>query len=287
LAGNGAIHPDDLGPVVAAWTYSLQTGRPYDHMHRYRQSDGVYRWFRVRGRPARDAQGRIIRWYLVPTDIEELRQAEARLDEQRKELRQVLDLAPQMVAVFGGDGERIYANSGALANLGTTLEHWRRQNIRCEVHSDDVRRLKAAAARGSSSRSAYELEVRLRKGDGTYRWFLARYNPMCVDQGQPLRWYVACTDIDGASPVLRRLQKTPEEPVPATYRSLSRREAGVLQMIARGMSNKCIARSLGIAPETVKPHAKGILGKLEARTRAQAVARAGSIDLLSPTRRLE
>jgi DNA-binding NarL/FixJ family response regulator len=46
---------------------------------------------------------------------------------------------------------------------------------------------------------------------------------------------------------------------PPTYRSLSRREAGVLQMIARGMSNTCIARSLGIAPETVKTHAKGIL----------------------------
>jgi len=61
---------------------------------------------------------------------------------------------------------------------------------------------------------------------------------------------------------------------------LSRRQVGVLQMIARGMSNKCIARSLGIAPETVKTHAKGILSKLEARTRAQAVARAEAIGLL-------
>jgi PAS domain-containing protein len=37
---------------------------------------------------------------------------------------------------------------------------------------------------------------RYRGGDGTYRWFLARYYPMCVDQGQPLPWYVACTDIE-------------------------------------------------------------------------------------------
>jgi DNA-binding CsgD family transcriptional regulator len=66
---------------------------------------------------------------------------------------------------------------------------------------------------------------------------------------------------------------------PTTSRSLSRREAGVLQMIARGMSNKCIARSLGIAPETVKTHVKAILNKLEARTRAQAVARAEAIRL--------
>jgi LuxR family maltose regulon positive regulatory protein len=51
-------------------------------------------------------------------------------------------------------------------------------------------------------------------------------------------------------------------------------------MIARGMSNKRIAQSLGIAPETVKSHAKSIFFKLAARTRAQAVARADAIGLL-------
>jgi DNA-binding NarL/FixJ family response regulator len=68
-------------------------------------------------------------------------------------------------------------------------------------------------------------------------------------------------------------------PSVAPCRSLSRREAGVLRMIARGMSNKCIAKSLGITPETVKTHVKAILSKLEARTRAQAVARAEAIGL--------
>jgi DNA-binding CsgD family transcriptional regulator len=67
---------------------------------------------------------------------------------------------------------------------------------------------------------------------------------------------------------------------PTASRSLSRREAGVLRLIARGMSNKCIARSLGIAPETVKTHVKRILSKLKARTRAHAVARGEAIGLL-------
>ena len=66
---------------------------------------------------------------------------------------------------------------------------------------------------------------------------------------------------------------------PTTCRPLSRREAGVLRMIARGMSNKCIAKSLGITPETVKTHVKAILSKLDARTRAQAVARAEALGL--------
>jgi ATP/maltotriose-dependent transcriptional regulator MalT len=70
------------------------------------------------------------------------------------------------------------------------------------------------------------------------------------------------------------------EPEPPTYRPLSRREIGILQMIARGLSNKRIALSLGIAPETVKSHAKSIFVKLDTRTRAQAVARAESIGVL-------
>jgi LuxR family maltose regulon positive regulatory protein len=70
------------------------------------------------------------------------------------------------------------------------------------------------------------------------------------------------------------------EPEPPTYRPLSRRETGILQMIARGLSNKRIAQSLGITPETVKSHAKSIFVKLDTRTRAQAVARAESSGLL-------
>jgi LuxR family maltose regulon positive regulatory protein len=71
-----------------------------------------------------------------------------------------------------------------------------------------------------------------------------------------------------------------DESEPPTYRPLSRRETAILEMIARGMSNKHIAQGLGITPETVKSHAKSIFVKLDTRTRAQAVARAESIGLL-------
>jgi LuxR family transcriptional regulator, maltose regulon positive regulatory protein len=70
-----------------------------------------------------------------------------------------------------------------------------------------------------------------------------------------------------------------DESEPPTYRPLSRRETAILEMIARGMSNKHIAQALGITPETVKSHAKSIFVKLDTRTRAQAVARAESIGL--------
>jgi LuxR family maltose regulon positive regulatory protein len=62
---------------------------------------------------------------------------------------------------------------------------------------------------------------------------------------------------------------------------LSAREGAILNLIARGLSNKEIARSLAIAPETVKSHVKNIFIKLEAEKRAQAVARAQSLGLIT------
>jgi PAS domain S-box-containing protein len=201
------VHPEDLARVVAAQTACLQTGRLYDIEKRLRGFDGTYRWFRARALPARDDQGRILRWYVVHTDIEELKKAEERLEEQQQELAQVLDLAPQMVAVFGLKRERVYANGVALAYLGMTLEQWREARIGAEVHRDDATRLKAAFQRGMSSGCAYEIELRIRKGDGTYRWLLVRYNPLCDDDRKPTRWYVACTDIDERKRAEQRLQR--------------------------------------------------------------------------------
>lgn len=69
----------------------------------------------------------------------------------------------------------------------------------------------------------------------------------------------------------------------ATIRSsdiLSVRECDVLTMVSRGFSNKRIAQVLTIAPETVKSHVKRIFIKLEVKTRAEAVSRAGAQGLL-------
>lgn len=63
--------------------------------------------------------------------------------------------------------------------------------------------------------------------------------------------------------------------------ALSARERGILALIADGQSNKEIARTLGIAPETVKTHVKNIFVKLSVEKRAQAVARAQSLGLVS------
>ncbi len=74
----GIAHPEDLSLALDAWKRSIETGQPYDTEYRLRRADGVYRWFHVRALPLRDAGDRIIRWYVLHTDIDKRKQAEDR-----------------------------------------------------------------------------------------------------------------------------------------------------------------------------------------------------------------
>jgi PAS domain S-box-containing protein len=133
---------------------------------------------------------------------------EGQIRTQEMELRQMLDFAPQYVAVFGPGRERLYANRIFLDYLGHTLEEWRQRLDRDEfVHPDDRERVNGHFDRAVSSGVGFESEVRLRKSDGSHRWFLARCNPVRDDQERIMRWYIACTDIEDRKRAEEKLQR--------------------------------------------------------------------------------
>ena len=76
---NGTVHFDDLPRVIQVFTQALTSGDPYDFEARIRRFDGAYRWFQVRGLPLRDKPARITRWYVLLTDIDDRKRAEAGL----------------------------------------------------------------------------------------------------------------------------------------------------------------------------------------------------------------
>jgi len=85
---SGPIHPEDRPRVEAAWTLATGTGSEYSVEARLRKADGSYRWWLVRGLPARDDRGRIEKWFGTCTDIHELKEAAARLQQTEAQLRQ-------------------------------------------------------------------------------------------------------------------------------------------------------------------------------------------------------
>jgi len=128
IAGSGwhaATHPDDLERHNAKWLACVASGKPFEDEVRFRRADGDYRWHLQRGIPLRDTAGNIVKWYGVLTDIEDRKRAEDKIREQERELRQMLDFAPQLVAVYGSNRERLHVNRIALDYLGLSLEEWR------------------------------------------------------------------------------------------------------------------------------------------------------------------
>src|SRR6267378_3845571 len=197
------IHPEDVEGILAKWRACLVSGETFEYESRVRRANGEYRWMFHRKVPLRDANGNIVRWYGSSLDIDEHKTAEGKIREQEAELRQIVDLVPQLVSVLGPGGERLYTNRIGLDYVGLSLEEWRQtpgtfvSSRSSFIHPDD--RERAARTYSDSARpggSVFELELRLRKRDGSYRWFLARFNPLRDEQGQITRWYIAFTDIE-------------------------------------------------------------------------------------------
>jgi PAS domain S-box-containing protein len=90
-ATSNSFHPDDILPTIDAWKRALETGQPFEFENRGRRADGVYRWFHVRARPLCDAGGRIVRWYILATDIDDRKRSEGELGKAFEEINRLKD----------------------------------------------------------------------------------------------------------------------------------------------------------------------------------------------------
>jgi two-component system CheB/CheR fusion protein len=121
-----AYHPEDRGAMLDAWRESLRTGKPFQAQYRIRRHDGVYRWFRARANPLRDASGQVERWIGTSTDMDDVKRLEASLREgsRRKD---------EFMALLG------HELRNPLAPLGNSLDILRR-------HGDDPAHTERALA---------------------------------------------------------------------------------------------------------------------------------------------
>jgi PAS domain S-box-containing protein len=210
IAGSGwqaATHPDDLERHNAKWLACIASGEPSEDELRFRRADGEYRWHLVRGVPLRDEAGNIVKWYGVVTDIEDRKQAEDKIREHETELRQILDFAPWHVAVLGADGKAMYLNKAGLDYHGLTREAWQDYDPHGLIHPDDHNRILTGAGQAKLlGDQPFEIEARLVRKDGKYRWFLFRFNPLRDGKGRVTRWYVTATDIEDRKQTEERLQ---------------------------------------------------------------------------------
>jgi formate hydrogenlyase transcriptional activator len=166
--------------------------------------DGLHTYIVIKS-PLRDAEGKPYAVCGIATDITERKRAEEKIRQSERELRHVLDLAPQHITEFGPDGSPLYNNQAALDYHGLTLEEWQGADLDTLLHPQDVERAMLGGPDKFRSGSPHEFEARLRRRDGQYRWFLFRFKPMLNEQGRVTRWYAAATDIEDRKQAEQRL----------------------------------------------------------------------------------
>jgi PAS domain S-box-containing protein len=203
----GRIHPEDRPIEAQTFERASLAKTGFESDYRIVLPDGSIKHVHNVGHPVLNESGEITEFVGTVIDITERRHAEAVIREQEAELRQMLDFTPQLIGVYGATGERLYANRTALNYLGISLDEWRYTSFATAAHPDDSERLKAYADRAFSGGTADELELRIRKHDGSYRWFLARFNALRDKQGQITRWYSCGTDIEDRKQAEDRLRR--------------------------------------------------------------------------------
>jgi PAS domain S-box-containing protein len=164
-------HPEDLDRVLNNWHAALAAKEPLEVEARFRQANGKYRWFLNRTVPLRDGNGNVVKWYATVTDIEDRKQAEAKLQRSEASLHEAQGLghmgsfatnvssgafiaSPELLRIFGFDPDE----------KNPTVEMFRER-----IHPADLPSLSEIFNKARSAKTNYELNYRIVLPDGSIR----------------------------------------------------------------------------------------------------------------------
>jgi len=200
------IHPEDRDMWKEKFENSLHEKVDSSDEYRIVLPDGTVKHIHTIRHPVLNDAGDLVKLVGTSFDITDRRRAEEVVRQSEAELRQILDAAPQLLAVLGTDRTRLYLNQAALEYLGWTLEGSQTRPASALFHPDDWERLNREVQRGFSTGTEIKYEARMPRHDGEYRWFFLHYKPLRDAHGRITRWTVAATDINDRKRDEERLQ---------------------------------------------------------------------------------
>jgi PAS domain S-box-containing protein len=169
------LHPDEIEHTLESWARSLRTAEPYEIQYRLRRGrDGAYRWFLGRALAARDAAGRIVRWFGTCTDIDDQKRAE----EERQQLVVALERSNKELDQFAYvTSHDLKAPLRGIANLS----QWIEEDLADKMTEESTKQMTMLRGR------VHRLESLI---DGILRYSRAgrgREKPETIDVGKLLR----------------------------------------------------------------------------------------------------
>ena len=191
------IHPEDREATEKKFRDAIASkARDYTVQYRIvRPSDGETRWISVKSTIERDDNGKAVRLVGAHSDVTEQVAAEQALRQSEGQFRSLAEAVPHHVWTARPDGLLNWFNPRVYEYAGFGPGELDGENWGRIVHPDDVQSAIAAWTKAIGDGQAYEIEFRLRRADGAFRWFLARAVPTRDEQGKIVRWIGTNTDV--------------------------------------------------------------------------------------------
>jgi PAS domain S-box-containing protein len=200
------VHPDDRAFVDAVIEGGL-AGHDFDFLFRIVTPKGAVKHLRSVGRVVDRIAGRPILVGAVQ-GVTSTKLAEAALRASERDLRAIADAIPAGVVLLSAAGAVEVANQALLQYFGKTNEELTGSGSNDSIHPEDLTHSTTSLEQSLATGAPYDIEQRLRRFDGTYRWFHVQGHPILDADGKIARWYILYTDIDPRKRTEEELRET-------------------------------------------------------------------------------
>jgi len=158
--------------------------------------------------PVRDPAGSVTGIFVQGADVTERVLSERSIRRSMEQFQLFAEAMPNHFWTAPPDGSLDWFNQRVFEYSGLDLEQLKGDGWTSIVHPDDLPQAAARWASGLRTSDPYEVEFRLRRFDGVYRWFIARAVPIPGPDGKVARWLGTNTDIDDQKAIVERLTES-------------------------------------------------------------------------------
>jgi diguanylate cyclase (GGDEF)-like protein/PAS domain S-box-containing protein len=192
---------DGLAPHLAR----VMLGQEVTYERRVRMPGADDRWVRVRLTPRRDGEGVVRGYYVVSTDIHEIKTAQAEVEDKERQLRQVIDSIPTPMCYVDAQMRYRYVNNAFLDYIGLRPDDIVGRPVIDVLGEERFRQLHPHLERLKTGESL-AVERHVRFADGRARWMIVRLTPRISD-GEYLGYYATTSDINEQKTVEEELRR--------------------------------------------------------------------------------
>jgi PAS domain S-box-containing protein len=204
------VHPEDRNLVLDLVERASTSGGAIDCEYRLLFPHDRVKYVRVLARPLGTASDDL-EFTGALIDITEAKRAEEKIRLSERELRTLVEAIPAYVGTNLPDGSVGFISQSWLDYTGFSREQGMGWGWGSALHPEDFDRVLANWRAAVAAGAPVEHELRCRRADGTYHWFLYRGLPLRDDSGNVVKWYGTLMNIDALKETENALQMREHE----------------------------------------------------------------------------